>query len=99
MSSARRQLAKPLGNLRQQRVAGSWPRLSLTTLKLSRSRNSTPTERKSRSRVGQRALQAVGEQRPVGEPGQRIVKRQVLELHLANCLRSVMSLGVCGVLP
>ena len=50
-----------------------WPRLSLTTLKWSRSRNSTATRRWwRRARIRARS-ETLDQQRPVGQAGERIV--------------------------
>ena len=59
-----------------------WPIVSLTTLKSSRSTNSTPAVVPSRRVASQPAGGPVLEQQPVGQPGQRVVERPVLELLL-----------------
>ena len=57
----------------------SWPRLSLTTLKRSTSMNTTANRPPRAARAGERVLEAVAEQRAVGQPGQRVVQRLVGE--------------------
>ena len=64
------------------RSPSAWPRLSLTFLKSSRSRNSTVIGRPCAARQGQRVAHPVAEQRPVGQPGQRVVEGLVGELLL-----------------
>ena len=59
-----------------------WPEPSLTALKSSRSTNSTATGAASAVGAGERVLQPVGEQRAVGQAGQRVVEGVVLELGL-----------------
>ena len=71
----------------------SWPRLSLTSLKSSRSRNRTARESGSRPAAVEGMLQAIAEQGAVGQLGQRIVEGAVGELAL-----QVLALGdVAGV--
>ena len=60
----------------------AWPRLSLTSLKSSRSRNSTASDVTDRAGPGQGVLQPVAEQGTVGQPAQGVVERLVLELLL-----------------
>ena len=60
----------------------SWPRLSLTILKPSRSRYTTATPRPVRAVRSSGVLEAIVEQRTVGQPGDRIVKCAVAELLL-----------------
>ena len=60
----------------------AWPRLSLTVLKSSRSMNMTPTDGPPRSERMHRVLDAVGEQRAVGEVRDGVVERLVGELVL-----------------
>ena len=61
----------------------SWPSVSLTTLKSSRSMKSTPTRPVVASRgAGHRLLDPVGEQHPVGQAGERVVERPVRQLPL-----------------
>ena len=59
-----------------------WPRLSFTVLKSSRSRNSTASWPPSRWSRVRRVVDAVTEQRLVGETGQRVVERLVRQLVL-----------------
>ena len=72
------------------RSPASWPSVSLTFLKSSRSRNITATSRRSRRASAMRVLDAIAEQVPIGQPGQRIVKRLLPQL-LFEPLRSLMS--------
>ena len=65
-----------------RRSPASWPSESLTTLKRSRSRNSTATPRVAPARAPQRLAEAVEEQRAVGQAGERVVQRAVGELEL-----------------
>ena len=71
------------GCARRPRISSSspasWPSVSLTVLKSSRSRNSTATLLAA-PRQGVR--QPVAEEGPVGEPGERVVERLPLELVL-----------------
>ena len=69
-----------------------WPRLSLTILKRSRSRNRTASGR-SGWRAGRASalVEAVEEQRAVGQAGQRVVQGVVLRGCCSACLRSVTS--------
>ena len=60
----------------------SWPRLSLTTLKLSRSRNITADARLVAGGAAQRVLQPIQEQGAVRQAGQAVVERQPLQLGL-----------------
>ena len=60
----------------------AWPRLSLISLKSSRSRNSTAQPLLLAARAGDRVAHALGEQRAVGEAGDRVVERLVRELRL-----------------
>ena len=55
----------------------SWPCSSLISLKPSRSMNSTAIRSSVRRDGGQRMLEAVLEQRAVGQPGERVVERVV----------------------
>ena len=57
----------------------AWPRLSLTSLNRSRSRNRTATLFPSADRPGQRLLEAVEEKAAVGQPGERVVEGVVGE--------------------
>ncbi len=64
----------------------SWPRLSLTSLKRSRSRNRIAVGALAAAQALDRLLQAVHEQHPVGQAGERIVQRPVADVvvgHLA----------------
>ena len=58
----------------------AWPRLSLTTLKRSRSMNSTASSWPQVFAAGQGVGDAVEEQRPIGQPGERIVEGAVAQL-------------------
>ena len=60
----------------------AWPRASLTALKSSRSTNSTAICASSRAARVERVLDAVVEQRAVGEPGERVVEGAVAQLLL-----------------
>ena len=56
-----------------------WPRLSLMCLKRSRSRNSSANDVPSRCAIDERELDAIGQQPPVGQPGQRVGVRELLD--------------------
>ena len=64
------------------RSPAAWPSESLTSLKLSTSRNRTAIEASPAARAVERDAEAVEEQRPVGQPGERVVQRPVGELDL-----------------
>ena len=68
--------------LRAARRRRGGRRRSLTALKPSRSRNSSATMVALALRLRQGLLQAVAEQDAVGQPGERVVVRQPLELRL-----------------
>ena len=61
-----------------------WPRLSLIALKSSRSTNSTTTPAVLPAAPLQRVRDAVGEQRAVGEPRERVVERLARQLRLEH---------------
>ena len=58
------------------------PSVSLTSLKSSRSTNRTTARSRSDPRDSRREATTLGEQRPVGQSGQRVVRRLVVELLL-----------------
>ena len=64
------------------RSPSAWPRLSFTFLKSSRSRKRTVTGVPAPLGQRQRVAHPVAEQRPVGQPGERIVERLVGQLLL-----------------
>ena len=64
-----------------RRSPSAWPRASLAALKSSRSTNRTPTSA-SGARPAQRVLDAVVEQRAVGQSGERVVEGAVAQLLL-----------------
>ena len=84
VSAGRTQRSKPAGDGHEQLVAGQvCPRLSLTTLKRSRSRNSTANRcRLGRGARSMRAFEPVDEEGAVGQPGQRIVGAAVGDVGL-----------------
>ena len=53
-----------------------WPRLSLTSLKRSRSRNRIAASESLAAEPRERVLEAVDEQHAVGQPGERVVQRR-----------------------
>ena len=55
----------------------SWPKVSLTSLNWSRSTNSTATRRAGPLGAGQRRVQPVAQQPPVGQVGQTVVQGRV----------------------
>ena len=59
-----------------------WPWVSLTILNRSRSMKSTPTAGPAAAGVVERLAQALDEHRPVGQPGERVVGRLVVQLAL-----------------
>ena len=74
----RRQPREPLGDEDQKASPVWWPRLSFTVWKPSRSQKRTPYGRAVRRRAGEATPKAVEEERPVGNAGERIVKRLAL---------------------
>ena len=64
------------------RSPSACPRVSLIDLKSSRSTNSTPTCASARAPRVERVLDAVVEERAVGQPGERVVERAVAQLLL-----------------
>ena len=68
---------QPRGHRLQQLVADAWPSESLTFLKRSRSRNSTASLPPLRCARAIACSEAVGEQRAVGQAGERVVVRHV----------------------
>ena len=62
----------------------AWPALSLMTLKWSRSRNSTATNVSGAGGPLQRVVEPVAQQRAVGQDGQGVVQRLVLQLPLGG---------------
>ena len=82
----RRQAAAPSAPAARRRRA--WPSVSLTSLKRSRSRSSDRERRARRGAAARSAwLEAVGEQRAVGQPGERVVQRRVACLLLGGATR------------
>ena len=69
------------------------PEPSLTALKSSRSTNSTATGVGAAVGAGQRVVEPVGEQRAVGQAGQRVVEGVVLQLGLELLLRGDVAGG------
>ena len=64
------------------RSPAAWPNVSLTVLKSSRSRNSTASGRLSVASAAERVFDAITEQRPVREVGDRVVEGLIGELLL-----------------
>ena len=80
MSVGRRQPASRSATETSSRSPVRCPRLSLTVLKPSRSQNRTATGVSGPLGAGDRMAQAVEEQRSIGKPGERVVKRLVHRL-------------------
>ena len=78
--------AQPAGDVDESLSPAPWPSVSLTTLKPSRSRNSTATAGAA-PRAGAGRRQPVAEQRAVGQAGQRVVQRARIELASAASAR------------
>ena len=79
-----------------RRSPASWPRLSLTVLKSSRSTKSTDTG--SSRRCWQRVVEPIAEERPVGQERERVVEGLELELHLPLLQLGDRPLEVAGEL-
>ena len=82
VSSGRRQLSSRRATSISSSSPAAWPRLSLTVLKSSRSTKRTANRFWRRTPAVERVADAVGEERAVREPGQRVVERLVAELRL-----------------
>ena len=79
-----------VGDCAQQLVAARWPSVSLTCLNWSRSMNSTANGPRAAQAAPARCVHLVAEEAAVGQPGQRVVARELADLASA-VLRSVMS--------
>ena len=82
VSPPRRQSVRRLATATRRLSPAAWPRLSLTSLKSSRSRKSTARRGLGPGRPVEGVLETVPEQGPVGQPAQRVVEGLVLELLL-----------------
>ena len=78
VSASRRQPASRSATWRSRRSPLWWPRVSLTSLKRSRSSSRTAVRRRRAGRAASARSVAVEQQRAVRQPGQRVVQRLVL---------------------